>query len=52
MALGRVPNEILQALGHLIFLSTRELFDKSLSIDTTQIVADLAGRGFAIHQCK
>jgi hypothetical protein len=45
-----VSSDVLQGLGHPVLLSTRELCDPQLSINTDRINLELATLGFCLHQ--
>ncbi len=48
--LDTVPPEVLRETGHPVFMSTRELCDPLLSIDTTLLQSQLASQGFALRR--
>ena len=48
-ALDGVPQSVLQALGHPVFMSSRDLSDPLLSVDTTQISLDITNQGFSVR---
>ena len=48
--IGDVPKEVLAALGHLIFLNTRNLDDPLLGVDTSGINSDLSIQGYSVRE--
>lgn len=49
VALSAVPREVLQGLGYPVFMSSREMDDPLLSVDTTGINSELSSQGFSIR---
>jgi uncharacterized protein YcgL (UPF0745 family) len=49
-SLDGVPRQTFSELGHPIFLSTRELDDPLLTVDTVGINAELAAQGFSVRE--
>lgn len=49
-ALDRVPTEILQNLGHPVFLNTREICDPQLGIECSRLSGELERQGFSVSE--
>ena len=48
--LDSIPRSALEGLGHLVFMSSRDLSDPLLSVDTTRVTLDISRQGFAVRQ--
>ena len=48
--IGDVPQEVLAALGHPIFLNTRNLDDPLLQVDTSDINSELSIQGYSVRE--
>jgi uncharacterized protein YcgL (UPF0745 family) len=48
-SLNAVPKQVLNGLGHCVFLKSRELDDPLLSVDTTGINGELVSQGFSVR---